>query len=191
MPARAAVSAECGGFTLLEIMLVLAIMAVAVAMVVPEFFSGRSTSLNDEARRLQMAMRLAAEDAQVYGVPVRWAATVHAYRFEKWDTAGTWDVVDHGPLRPHALPAGIGIAGVKQAQGPSMILMMPPMDATDAPRVDGERAVGQVLFWPDGSLTMADIELARDGAGVHTPSDSRRLHLRPGLGGIRLADAGG
>ena len=179
------------GFTLLEIMLVLAIMAIAVVLVVPDFLSGSSASLDDESRRLQVALSLAAEDAQVYGVPVRWSATAHAYRFEKWDAAGKWDAVLQGPLKPHALPSGVGIAGVRQGQAAYPAAVMSPSDtAASTTNADGgEPALGQVLFWPDGSLTMADIELVRDVAGSQKPEDSRVLRLRPGPGGIRMAKA--
>ncbi len=55
--------AGSGGFTLLEMMVVLAIVALAMALVVPAVTRGMTTSVDDVARDISVAMRKARTSA--------------------------------------------------------------------------------------------------------------------------------
>lgn len=175
-----------GGFTLLEIMLVLAIMVVAIAIVVPRFFSGFTASLDDEGRRLQQVMQLAADEADVSGVPLRWIAMPDTYRFERWGDDGKWQAMERLPFEPYRLPAGIEIAAVSHSGISGMLRTDLIPQGADGRSVSSVASIGEVLFFPGGSLTDADVELHRPDAEAGAKQESRRLLVRPGPGGVRL-----
>ncbi|MDQ6950539.1 MAG: GspH/FimT family protein [Mariprofundales bacterium] len=156
------------GFTLLEMMLVLLLMAVISALVIPNLFSPSSAQLADEGRHLQQVLRLAAEEAQLRGAAIRWSAYHDHYLFEMVDNHRVWRPMTEKPFAQYHLPPTIQIASV-QVQ-----------DALSLPDTKSKRDAvqGQVIFSPDGTLTVADVVLR---------SETERLpmQLRPGVNGIR------
>ena len=70
------------GFTLLELLVVLAIVAIASAGVGFAMRDGTQTQLEREALRLSALFESARARAQVSGVPVRWRVTEGGFRFE-------------------------------------------------------------------------------------------------------------
>ncbi len=164
------------GFTLLEIILVLLIMAIATAMVLPNVFSPPSARLAEEGRHLRQALLLAAEEAQLRGVPLRWTAFATHYVFEVLDKEGKWRRLNDRAFVSHTLPDGVRIQHVQLQDGVSR----PDLPQADS-RTRETPPLGRVVLLPDGMLSMADVTLA---------SASRRLQLtlRPGPGGIRLAE---
>ncbi|MDX8412151.1 MAG: GspH/FimT family pseudopilin [Mariprofundaceae bacterium] len=169
MSARAA-SAQAG-FTLLEIMLVLLIVAVMAGMVVPNLFQSSGGRAEDIARHLQQRLRLAASEAVLTGVSVRWTAYADGYRFDQPDAEGEWLPMTERPFEALTLPANVSIYEVR----------MQGLDSSvDHVRDDDRPVLGRLLLMPDGMLTQADIVLSVAGA------NDRLIHVRPGPGGIRL-----
>jgi len=72
----------CAGFTLLELLVVLAIVAFASAGVGFALQGGTQTRLEREAIRLSALLESARAQAQVRGVPMRWYPTEQGFRFD-------------------------------------------------------------------------------------------------------------
>ncbi len=157
---------------MLEIMLVLLIMAVVSAMVLPNVFSSPSARLTDEGRYLRQVLHLAAEEAQLRSVPLRWSAYADHYVFEMPDAEGVWRSMRERPFISHSLPRGIHIASVQLQGG----LPQPEITTGKHP------PLGRVTLFPDGMLTLANITLT-------SASDQLRIQLRPGPGGIHIVKA--
>jgi len=160
------------GFTLLEILLVIVILAVSTALVAPSFFAAASASIDEEARRLSLALKLASDEAALSGRPLRWSATAHSYVFELPDAEGVWHSASEQPYGEYDLPAGIAIADVQ-----------PQNTALMEDSGQGKEAVmARLLLLPEGVIQPAEIILVReDGAGQQLG-----IQLRPGPGGIQI-----
>jgi len=185
------------GFTLLEIMLVLAVMAVVAGFVLPNLFRPSTASLDDTSRHLVRLLHLASEEAQLRGMQLRWKAYDDHYAFELTGGGGEWQALNEPPFTNQKLPDGVTISEVKRSEG--VQFFMPSVtdaraNAADAQQssVDGSAdkrrqsekekvPLGTVVFMSDGMLTLADVKL-------HTVAGDARIELRPGPAGIRVLD---
>lgn len=73
---------RCGGFTLLELLVVLVIVAMAtvgVGLALPDPASGQ---LESESQRLAALFESARAQSRASGVAVRWTVTAEGFRFE-------------------------------------------------------------------------------------------------------------
>jgi general secretion pathway protein H len=70
------------GFTLLELLLVISIMALASAGVALAMRDAASTQLERDAQRLAALLDSARARSRANGVPVRWTPTAQGFRFE-------------------------------------------------------------------------------------------------------------
>ena len=86
------------GFTLLELLVVISIMAMATAGVSLALRDSAETALEREAQRLAVLFESARAQSRASGVPVYWQATAEGFRFdglpdkalpERWLSAGT------------------------------------------------------------------------------------------------------
>jgi general secretion pathway protein H len=71
-----------GGFTLLELLIVIAIMAIATAGVSFALRDTEATQLDREALRLAALLESARAQSRSTGAPVRWVPTPGGFRFE-------------------------------------------------------------------------------------------------------------
>ncbi|MDQ6988632.1 MAG: prepilin-type N-terminal cleavage/methylation domain-containing protein [Mariprofundaceae bacterium] len=166
------------GFTLLEILLVIVIVAVTAAMVVPSISLVGMGSVQDEAKRLRLTMRLAMEESQLSGQPLRWLATEHTWSFEVFSLDdGKWSAFEEPPLSTYQLPQGVRIMSVQQAGDFALDMVVEREGADDAP------IVGMVLLLPDGTTSQSNVRLEGEGDG---DDEVRQLQIRPGPAGIRL-----
>jgi general secretion pathway protein H len=109
-----------GGFTLVEVLVVVVIIAVLVSLVAVKLAPDARQSLREEALRLAALLAHAREEALVTGAPLAWQRTERGYRFVQRAPDRTWAPVDRDPsLRPRELPAGVGFAGIETAAAPT------------------------------------------------------------------------
>ncbi|MDX8388428.1 MAG: type II secretion system protein [Ghiorsea sp.] len=181
------------GFTLLEILLVIVMIAITSAMIVPSISLVSQGSVEDEAQRLRSVIRYAMEESQLSGMPLRWLATKDGWFFESLEqTNGTqtegkrvvgiktegkaeWLAYESPPLETYSLPENVSIESVRQAS--DFILNMEVKSAEN-----GKEAVvviGMVLLLPDGTTSQSDIHLISEDA-------KQVLEVRPGPAGVKF-----
>jgi len=165
------------GFTLLEILLVIVLIAVTVAMVAPSFFTLAGTDIDDEARRMQQALRLAAEESQLTGIPIRLVVLKSGYRFEAINDEDEWMSLAEEPFAPYTFESGIETGDVHFSGGVAPEQPGKPEEEQDA------GLLAYIILWPDGMLDAADLTLSATAA-----NSERTIQLRSGPGGIRLLD---
>ncbi len=165
---------SASGFTLLEIMLVIVIMAVTAMMVAPSYFTALSPSLDDEGKRLAQALRLASEEATLSGDAFRVRFRRHGYQFQNADREGVWRTRRQSPYQPYRLPQGIQIVEVRPS--------LPLTEDAGAAEKGAEAVLADLLLPAEGVRQIANIVLAAE------PQDGRRItvRLRPGPGGIAV-----
>jgi len=165
------------GFTLLEILLVIVIMAVTSMMVAPSYFSAISVSIDDEGKRLAQVLRLASEETTLSGNTFRVRFRKHSYQFQSADQEGAWQTLQDRPYQPYQLPEGFQVVEIKPSA--------PLTEDVDGETKGTEPVLADVLLLPEGISQIADIVLAVE------PANGRQLivRLRPGPGGIRVEKA--
>lgn len=187
-------SPHARGFTLLELMLVLVVMAVVASYVLPNLFRPASAPLDESARRMVRLLHLASEEAQLRGLPLRINVRSDRYDFELAGDGGQWLPLNEAPFGAQTLPEGVSISEMKLAEGVQFYGGIAAPDAvgtdqgsgqTEARSPDGKKPekalLGSITLMPDGMLTLADLTL-------HAASGDALIELRPGPGGIRTVD---
>ncbi len=150
-------------------------LAITAAMVVPSIQTSGG-SVADEAERMQIMMRLAADEAQLTGAPMRAILKKDECSFEVWQQGkenGEWVVLSDTQFRAYVLPQNINILAIKQAVNYTNSF------ALDEGEVVKEDILGYILFLPDGTLSQLNIRLGN-------AEETRVLEVRPGPQGIRI-----
>lgn len=103
------------GFTLIEILVVLVIVAIIMTMAVLRFGESDGNRLNREAERLSLLMEAASDEAISSGLMLGWAPTEKGYHFVRFDDAtASWQALEgNDTLRPRELPADMQISDVR------------------------------------------------------------------------------
>ncbi|MDX8390475.1 MAG: prepilin-type N-terminal cleavage/methylation domain-containing protein [Mariprofundaceae bacterium] len=161
------------GFTLLEILLVIVILAVASAMIAPNFARQADADLEEEAVYLASLLRMGAEEAQLTGVPLRWTAMEKGFRFEQAVGAG-WQPLQTAPFAPVTLHNTMQIDRLERQDGAA---------APDDEKARKDKVLGYLIFYPDGMLTLAEFSL------INSDDDDierRVIRVRPGAAGIKV-----
>ena len=159
------------GFTLLEISLVLLLIITISAMVMPNIFQASGSQMEDEADQLTNLLRLASEEAQVSGTPIRWVATENGYGFEGLDKSNKWQPLHEKPFTPIQLNS----SEIKQVrQGGEQL------------RQDSSELIAAIVLSPDRSM-VADIIMVTPSGEMSSEGKEITLQLRPGPNGIRIA----
>ena len=164
-------------------MLVIAIMAVVSALVLPKMFHPVTADLGNTARHLTRVLRLAAEEAQLRGAPLRWNAWADHYDFQLANQDGEWQAFGETPFAEAFLPDGVRILELKLADAPALFGegdarsgLAPARDKKDEAR---DAPLGFVEFMADGMLSAGDVVLGGKAG-------ERVIELRPGAAGIRV-----
>ena len=105
-----------GGFTLLELLIVIAIMAIASAGVSFAMRDSSQTQLEREAQRLAALLESARAQSRSSGVPVRWRATEQGFAF---------DGLPAGALPRNWMAPGIVAQGTGEVAGPPSLQLGP------------------------------------------------------------------
>ncbi|OIQ01071.1 MAG: type II secretion system protein GspH [Zetaproteobacteria bacterium CG2_30_46_52] len=170
------------GFTLLEILLVIVMIAVTSAMVVPSLYQSTFGSAEEVSQRLRVVMRAALEESQMTGLPIRWVATEQNWYFEALaqtapDKSAEWVGYAESPFETYDLPEGIMLTRVEQVG--DFVLDMGEQSN------DGQQAVviGIVLLLPDGTTSQSDVYFAEEKEAY-----AKFLRIRPGPAGIQIQD---
>ena len=154
-------------------------LAVTAAMVVPSIqVSGGSVA--EEANRMRLIMRFAADEAQLTGAPIRAMLKKDEYSFETWQQGlgkGEWFMLADAQFKAYILPQDIQILTIEQAVNYTNTF------ALDEDEVAKEDILGYILFLPDGTLSQFNIRLGNE-------EDTRVLEIRPGPSGIRVKKEG-
>jgi len=146
MRARAAPQ-KARGFTLLELLVVVVIIAVMVGLAGVQLMRSPGEAVRDESERLALLLQAAREEAILQGRVFAFGAGRESYRFLRLERDGKLKIAeDDELLRPRRLAAGVAIESF-QVEGA----------AGDVPQ-EG------VVFLPSGDLPAFRILLAGGGA---------------------------
>ncbi|MDW8323383.1 MAG: GspH/FimT family pseudopilin [Burkholderiales bacterium] len=154
----------CAGFTLLELMVVLAIVGVLIATVQLNLFRDPRQRLYAEGERLAAVLAAAGDEAVLSGRPMAVRFAPDGYTLWQRTADGAWERAQDVVYRPRALPAEVRIERV----------------TADARRLPpGE----PLVFAASGLRPVFEVRLALD--------DLRLSVLGDALGSIRVVEEGG
>jgi len=166
------------GFSLLELMAVLAVVAVALSLVVPRMFEVASDEKAEELKRLASALTYAADLAVKQGMPLRWQAGKERNRFEKMGSDGVWHPVTDKALN-EAQFQQLRVEGIETT---GLLLTTLPLASGEGVKPLSD-VVGEILLLPDGTVTPAEIRFT-SGKGTAEP-----MKIETGSGKIVYANS--
>jgi general secretion pathway protein H len=162
----------CGGsrgFTLIEVLVVVAIIVVIVGLAGVQLMRGPADIVREESEHLALLLRAAREEAILQGRVYAFGAGRETYRFLRLEPNGRLKpTADDEVFRPQRLPPGITISSLKvEGAGDSDS----PLKLEGAGDADQEGLV----FLPSGELPAFRVVLEGGGASwsiVGTPDGS-------------------
>jgi general secretion pathway protein H len=102
------------GFTLVEVLVVVTIIALLVSLVAVQLAPGAQQSVADEGARLAALLRHARDEAIATGVPLAWQRTEGGYQFLQRGPDRKWQPMDSdASLRARPLPTGVSVASIE------------------------------------------------------------------------------
>jgi general secretion pathway protein H len=106
--------ARRAGFTLIEILVAMAIIGVLSEMIVLAAAPGEATRARTEARRLAALLELALGEARASGRSIAWSPSPDGYEFLRRAEDGEWRGFSaDSPYRRRSLPAGVSLGAVR------------------------------------------------------------------------------
>jgi len=147
------VRSRSGGFTLLEMLVVVMIMGLLLGLVATISAPDERASLALEAERLARLLDLAATEARLAGKSIAWSGDDAGYRFWRQNDEGFWsEIIDSDLLRPRTLPAGMRLDGLRIESGKLQDTMRLEFGASAQMQAfDISLALGQEYFQVTGS----------------------------------------
>jgi general secretion pathway protein H len=143
------------GFTLLEVLVVVVILAVLVSLATVRLAPDARQSLREEATRLAAVLGHAHDEAIVTGAAFAWQPDANGYRFVRRDPDRVWRAVDRdAALRARTFTTGVQLAAVETPERTT--------NATPA-----------IVILPTGTSGPFRITLALDEHRMRVTSDGR------------------
>jgi len=167
-----------GGFTLLEMLVVMSIVGVIGAMAAMSVSSADRGRTRDEARRLATLLELARTEARATGRSIAWLPLPAGYTFRRMAEDGTWvPFPEASPFRRRTLPGTIYLHAVQvnaQPLGAEDFVVFSPYGASGELRVTvaGDGASLTLRAGMLGRITVSSDPHAGDGASAAQP----RIH---------------
>lgn len=166
LPALLTSGSRHRGFTLIEVLIVLAIVSLVAAGVSLTVESLRQQDTTRELQRLRLVLEASAERARTHGQPLAFELLADGYRFSRLDTDGRWYPLEEGTLfAERVLPAGMAWAGLRGEHGN---MQQRIVFSQRAPRftldidVDGTRV--RITGNPAGAVTLVERPIATGSA---------------------------
>jgi general secretion pathway protein H len=120
---------RAGGFTLIEVLVVMVLIAIVVSLATVRFQRDDRQILREEAVRLAALLTHARDEAITTGVPLGWRGEGTGYRFFRRGPDRQWlNLTGDDVLRPRELTAPMQLVEVKTVEraaetGPSVVFM--------------------------------------------------------------------
>ena len=100
------------GFTLLEMLVAVAIIAIASSALVIHAWPGNAATAEREARRLAALLEAALAEARASGQAIAWAPAPDGYAFLRRSADGGWEHFPReSPFRARQFQAGVELRG--------------------------------------------------------------------------------
>lgn len=142
------------GFTLPEVLVVVAVLALLVSLVTVRFVPDTRQSLHEEATRLAAVLSHAHDQAVLTGAAFAWQPDANGYRFVRRDPDRVWRTVDHdAALRPRTLTAGVQLATVdapERTTNATPVIVISPTGASGPFRITLALDEHRLLVTSDG-----------------------------------------
>jgi len=145
------------GFTLIEMLVVVAIIAIAASMVSLSVASSSARALRADAERLVDAFAVAQSEARSDGRAIRWRADERGWSFERAGRPARLSAQDDGPQTPDRFAQDAALRPQKWGAAPVSLRLQP-----DRPMVFGTEWIADPLV----------LELASQGDTVRIERDA-------------------
>ena len=100
------------GFTLLELLVAVAIIAIVSSALVVKAWPDAAATADGEARRLAALLESAISEARTSGQAIAWSPEESGYAFWRRSAEGTWErFPEDSVYRPRRLAAGAALRG--------------------------------------------------------------------------------
>ncbi len=135
-PFHCSLGAPMSGFTLLEMLVALAVASIILSMATLHLMPTAQSVLREESKRLAFLMENGAMSSQAGGQPLAWSGTGSTYRFWRRTKEGEWVRIERDNLlHPRVLPDTVRIGEVsfngRRVEPGALVVLSPELSARD------------------------------------------------------------
>jgi general secretion pathway protein H len=121
------------GFTLLELLVVLVLIAVLTSMITINAAPDPRQALTEQARRLGLLLTLASDEARIRQQPISWEGDLHGYRFVSEAGGERQLLTDDDMLHERAWPQALTRLAISREGQLQQALVSPDAPALKLP----------------------------------------------------------